>query len=582
MQSRTPRSPLPAAAGLLVWTLLAPTVRADIAGASGVTEIVSLDSTGQIATLPSSKPSLSEDGRFVAFSSYAPLLPADPDGDEDVYVLDRQTGDLVCASTTQAGLYGDASSRGPFISADGRWVVFESLATNLQSLDFNAQWDVYRKDLLTGELVRASDAHLSPLAGNSASTHASVSDDGRYVAFASYSSDLIASDTNGLSDVFVRDMLLGQTQRVSNSIVGEPNGNSTQPMISGDGTRVAYTSVATNLYPFDNNGTSDVFVTQPGGNAILVSRSQVGLTADNYSIDPSISSDGSRVAFTSRASNMVDLDTNGWEDVFVFDVPTLTNTRVSVTSAGTQLGDNSNEPCISRDGLAVAFKSYDNAAPLSSPYEDVYVHDIQTGGTWTVSLPSGTFPGPNAGSSSPAVAQGGAVIAFDSEASNLLAGDTNALSDVFVRTSHPDPFAYCSSTTTIQGCVPQLSSFGYPSVSLGVFFTIIGDDLPNQRTGLLFYGFEGQSSNPWAGSTMCVAGIKRRTPLMTTGGLPQPANDCTGFFAFDMDHFAAGLLGGNPHPGLTNVGQVVNVQFWGREGWTGTYLTTALQYVVGP
>ena len=582
MQSRSLPPLRPAMAGLLVLTLFAPLGRAQIGGTSGVTELLSHNWKGHQALDHCRAPSVSEDGRYVAFETYASLLPVDTNATQDIYVLDRATGVLVCASTTAFGVYGDNLSRAAFLSADGRWVVFVSLAENLQGLDFNADWDVFRKDLQTGELVRVSDAYLSPEASNAGSDYPSISDDGRYVAFPSESSDLIPNDTNGVIDLFVRDMDTGLTERVSDGVWGQSNGNATRGMISGDGTHVTFSSLANNLILADANGVSDVFVKQLGSNPTLASRTPMGLPGNGFSYVPTISTDGSRVAYTSSAADLVATDINGVSDVFVFDVPTLTNTRVSVTSDGSEVAGLSSSASLSRDGQVVAFYSLGAIAPLSSPLGGVFVHDLQTGGSWTASLPSGATLVANEESTRPALALGGSAVVFDSEASNLVDDDTNAFNDIFVRTLHPDPFTYCSSPPTIQDCRPQLVSSGYSSASGADFFFLIGDDLPNQRAGLLFYGFEGPTANPWAGSTMCVAGVKRRTPLMTTGGLPLPANDCTGFFAFDMNSYAAGLLGGNPRPELSIVGQVVNAQFWGREGPTGTYLTTAVQYVVGP
>ena len=572
----------PAVAGWLALTLFAPSGRAEIAGTGGVTELLSLDSTGQQATSSCSEPAVSEDARFVAFETHSALLPDDTNFQKDIYVLDRQTGDLVCASTNQTGVFGNQISRNPFISADGRWVVFDTLSDNLQSLDNNSQWDIFRKDLATGELVRVSNAHLSPLAGGSASEHPSISDDGRYVAFESHSNDLIPNDTNGEADVFVRDMLTGLTERVSDGVWGQSNGEAGRAMISGDGLHVAFESDASNLVLIDNNSAYDVFVKQIGFNPTLVSRTPGGSSGNDNSFDPTISSDGMRVAFSTIATNLSATDTNGLADVYVYDVPTQTNVRASVTSAGNQVNSYSQGASIARDGQSVVFQSGGAIAPLDSPGTDVFVHDLQTGSSWTASLPSGTSQAANDNSLAGALALGGSGVVFSSEATNLVPGDMNAQHDVFLRTMHPDPFTYCSAPTTVQGCVPQLTHTGYSSVSNADFFTLIGDDLPNHRSGLLFYGFEGQASNPWGGSTMCVAGIKRRTPLMTTGGLPLPANDCTGFFTFEMNDYAAGLIGGNPRPELSVVGQVVNAQFWGRQGPSGTYLTTALQYVVGP
>ena len=575
---------LTSTAALLALALFAPdTARADAGGASGVTEVVSLDSTGQFSAGNTIEPSISEDGRYVAFASGSALLPEDTNTINDVYVLDRWTGTLVCASTTVAGIYGDHDSGAPRISADGRWVVFHTEADNLLPLDNNGGRDVYRKDLWTGALVRVSNIPLSPVAANSDSQYPTVSDDGRYVAFESFADDHIASDTNGQLDVFVRDMDTGVTQRVSEGILGEGNGGSGEAMISGDGTRVVFTSEADNLVLFDLNGVSDVFLAPLGMPLRLVSQSLAGQPGNGPSGRPSISSDGTVVAFESSADDLLASDINGTKDIFVFYPDTFTMELASLTSWQAQ-ASSARDARVSRDGLSVAFEAGVDFAPFSSPFFDIYLRDLVQDKTWTLSRPSGTVGSSNQQSRTVAVAQGGAVVAFASQASNLAPGDTNGKWDIFVRTTHPDPLAYCTSSTTAQGCEPSLSTDGFPSVSSGEFFTIIGSDMPNQRSGLLFYGFNGATATPFAGATMCVAGTKKRTPLTNTSGTPPGTSDCTGYLAFDMNGFAAGLGGGNPRPELSLVGQQVNVQFWGRDplGPGGSFLSSAVQYVVGP
>jgi len=346
---------------------------------------------------------------------------------------------------------------------------------------------------------------------------------------------------------------------------------------------VTFTSHATNLVLFDNNGSTDVFVRQTGFLPKLVSRGLGGAPGNGHSFSPSVSSDGAHVAFNSAADDLVAGDTNASADVFVVEVATLAMERASLTSGQAEVVLSSHSPWISRDGRAVAFASTGTFAPYGSNGQDIFVRDLDAAKTWTASRPSGMLSNANGSSSSPRLAMGGSVLAFTSLSTNMVPGDTNGDDDVFVRTLHPDPFEYCAgASTTVQGCQPNLDTNGWPSVTSGGFFTIIGDSLPNQKTGLLFYGLEGAASKPWGSSMMCVEGAKKRTPLLTTGGNPQGANDCSGFFAFDMNGFAAGNLGGNPHASLSLVGQQVNLQFWGREGPTGTYLSTAIEYVVGP
>ena len=183
--------------------------------------------------------------------------------------------------------------------------------------------------------------------------------DGRFVAFGSDATNLVTGDTNAVSDAFVYDRVTGTTERVSVSSAGaEANGTSFAPAISADGRFVAFPSEATNLVPGDTNGVTDVFVRDRlTGTTERVSVSSAGAEANGTSFAPAISADGRFVAFPSEATNLVPGDTNGATDVFVRDRLTATTDRVSVDSAGAQANDRSDFPAISADGSVVAFVS---------------------------------------------------------------------------------------------------------------------------------------------------------------------------------------------------------------------------------
>jgi Tol biopolymer transport system component len=178
----------------------------------------------------------------------------------DVFVHDRVTGQTSRVSVSSSGEQGNGESRFPSLSADGRYVAFESLASNLVPSDTNGTPDVFIHDRVTGQMTRVS-VSSSGEEGNGNSSEASVSANGRYVAFHSSASNLVPGDTNGTWDVFVHDRVTGQTSRVSVSSSGEQgNGNSYEANISPDGRYVAFGSAASNLVPGDTNGTPDVFV----------------------------------------------------------------------------------------------------------------------------------------------------------------------------------------------------------------------------------------------------------------------------------------------------------------------------------
>ena len=222
-------------------------------------QLVSRDSAGAQSKGDSFSPTLSDDGRYVAFYSYAPtLVPGDTNEHEDIFVKDRQTGGIVMASVASDGTIGNGDSYKPVIAGAGRYVAFRSQASNLVAGDTNKHWDIFVRDMTLGATTRVSVSSNGDQA-NHDSLEADISDDGRYVVFRSNASNLVADDTNKRSDVFVHDRQSGQTARVSKPVSGESNGHSTSPAISGDGNWIVFESDATNLVSGDTNGSRDIF-----------------------------------------------------------------------------------------------------------------------------------------------------------------------------------------------------------------------------------------------------------------------------------------------------------------------------------
>jgi Tol biopolymer transport system component len=356
---------------------------------AGVTYLVSKNSAGDQGNTYSVYPSVSADGRYVAFMSGATnLVYADTNGVADIFVRDRQTGTTTRVSRNSAGVEGNDGSFSPSISGDGRYVAFPSDATNLVAGDTNGVSDIFVRDRNTGTTYLVSKSSAG-VVGDSYSSYPSLSSDGRYVVFESAATNLVAGDTNGMYDVFVRDRTTGTTTLVSKSSTGEiGNGYSTAPFISADGRYVVFDSYATNLVAGDTNGMSDVFVRdRQTGTTTLVSKSSTGVLGSGNSYYASISADGRYVAFYSYAVNLVTGDTNGVEDIFVRDRQTGTTTRVSKSSAGVEGDGDSIYPSISADGRYVVFYS---AASNLVPGDingagDTFVRDRQTGTTTLVS-----------------------------------------------------------------------------------------------------------------------------------------------------------------------------------------------------
>src|SRR4030042_2028754 len=265
--------------------------------------------------------------------------------------------------------------------------------------------------------------------GNNDSRFSSISSDGRYVAFSSTASNLVTGDTNGTRDIFVHDREMGETTRVSVSSEGvQGNGSySRYPSISSDGRCVAFPSLASNLVIGDTNGRWDIFVhDRQTGETTRVSVSSADVQGNDNSIYPGMSSDGRYVVFSSTASNLVNGDTNNNSDVFVHDRETGETTKVSVSSAGVHGNDGSYHPSISSDGRYVAFIS--NASNLvtgdTNGTNDIFVHDREMGETTRVSVSSAGIEG-NSDSHDPFISSDGRHVAFASYASNLVNGDTN-------------------------------------------------------------------------------------------------------------------------------------------------------------
>ena len=306
---------------------------------------------------------VSANGNRVAFVSNATNFAYVTPNTTNIFSKNIATGSLELVSVGVDGAPANASSVNPSTSADGRFVAFESFASNLVAGDTNGQRDIYVRDLSTGTTRRASLRAGGTQTG-AACYDPAISADGRYVAFASLGSNLVAGDTNGNTDIFIRDLTANTTTRASLGSGGEQgNSASVSASFSADGRYLAFTSLASNLVADDTNDRYDVFVRDlVSGTITRVSVGPGGAQAnDNSGISPtsggdlSISADGRYVAFSSKATNLVSSDTNGTWDIFVRDHVTGTTTRASLDSSGTQASVDCRIPLISADGRFVAF-----------------------------------------------------------------------------------------------------------------------------------------------------------------------------------------------------------------------------------
>ena len=355
-----------------------------------LTERISVSSAETLGNYGSLHGTVSADGRFVAFQSQATNLvtPATVFARFHIYLRDRQEGTTILVSAPPGGGEGNQHSSWPAITPDGRYIAFASAASNLTAPPGNGYQQILRYDRSTGEIITVSLGDDGQQAG-AACYHPSISDDGNLVAF-HVAADLDAQVPAGGFNVFVRDIAAAETRLVSVNAAGDHGGNthSTNPAISGDGSHVAFESLATDLVGVPGNGHPQIYLRDLAAGAnYRASAAPDGTQGNSYSMNPAINGDGSAVAFESNASNLVE-DINGRVDIFVY-----------------------------RHG----------APPV---IERVSVRDESV-------LGPGEPPDANAQSWLAAIDAGGLITAFESWSTDLVADDTNGVADIFVRESDP-------------------------------------------------------------------------------------------------------------------------------------------------
>lgn len=408
--------------------------------------------------------SISQDGRYVAFSSYASnLVPGDTNEQTDIFVRDRISGTNVRVSVNSDGSEGNNDSWAPGISADGRYVVFTSRADNLVANDINDYEDVFLHDRdvdnngIYDEAGYISTIRISIATdgteADSGSSAPDISADGRYITFSSNATNLVANDTNGSSDIFVHDMQGRITQRVSISTAGvEADYDSYDPAISPNGRYVAFTSSASTLVPeVDAYG---IFVRD------LVTDTTSLLVP--YADEPDLSYDGRFIAYSAGYDIFVrdrDKDANG-----VFD-HVYEDTKVTVPIDNSPTYGHIDKPSISGDGRYVAYTSH--AANLVSDdnneVSDIFMWDSQSG-TKRVSVP---LMGGEANSSSwyQTLSEDGSTVVFTSAATNLVSGDDNGYSDIFVVSLDLDSGPDSTPPTSPTGFQPVASGLDWAGLT---------------------------------------------------------------------------------------------------------------------
>lgn len=414
---------------------------------------ISVGSNGVQANGFSYRPSLSSNGRYVAFISDATnLVVGDTNQTDDTFVYDRVTKETTRVSVDSNGNQQVGFSSNPAVSADGGVVAYVSEAPNLVLGDTNNAYDIFIHDRQSKQTNRVS-VGSGDVQANASSNNPALSADGRIVAFESEANNLVDGDNNMNSDIFVYDAQSKQTTRVSvDSSGAEGNGSSNNPVLSADGRYVAFMSSAVNLVPEDTNDSIDIFVhDRQTKQTTRVSVDSKGMQENGSSFNLSLSADGRIVAFESTADNLSAGDANKASDIFVHDRQTKLTTRASVGSNGV-LGNNGSEsPRLSANGRYVLFESLaDNLVTGdTNTQKDIFVHDRIKQQTTRVSVDSNGIQA-NDLSLIGNISGDGNILAYESFADNLVAGDTNAKPDIFVHSLVLDtkPYADLQITAT--------------------------------------------------------------------------------------------------------------------------------------
>ena len=407
-------------------------------GSEPLTDRVSVSSLGAEGTNASQSASLSADGRFVVFSSDASDLVDDDTNSRDIFVRDRQNGTTELVSLASDGTQANRPALFPAISGDGRFVVYESEADNLVPGDTNEASDIFCYDRQNGTTFLVSLTSDGSQANGDSFTP-STSSDGRYVTFTSLADNLVEGDTNDDRDVFVRDLQTGTTERISVSTEGVQGNSASGGLgagpgrISGDGRYVVFGSFADSLAPDDTNLRDDVFLRDRMlGTTVRASVSSDGAEGSEHSLYGDASDDGRYVVFHSGSNNLVPEDTNGQIDIFLRDIVAGTTTRISLGLSGAEADDRSEFVRISADGSIVIYQSL---AGNLVPGDTNSLRDIFiqdiSGGTSTRVNPANGGGQANSHSSFPAISADGGALVYQSLAANLVPDDNNEAFDVF-------------------------------------------------------------------------------------------------------------------------------------------------------
>jgi Tol biopolymer transport system component len=578
---------------VLVWAVAAhfALARSTEAAQGGcTTEWISKTASGLPALGDSGEPALSSDARFVAFSSIAAnLVPGDTNSSVDVFVVDRTLSTIERVSIGTGDVEGNSHSGIADISGDGRYVVMVSRSTNWDPGDIHPGPDIYVRDRLTNTTELISVHLTPPISTSNGSGAPRISPDGRYVVFNHGEDNLVAGDSNGWGDAFLRDRITGVTELVSVDSAGvQSNNQSGSPAISADGRLVAFVSQATNWYPGNLKPEPYVYVRDRVSKTLLPvnlnAQGSLGPGGADWKID--LSDDGRYLVFLYGWLHL-DLTPMSSNLLYVRDLVSGTTEPIGYSVFG-----NKGTPwpptvlyrnvSISGDGRFVAFASQYDEHVLHSGNRggiNVFLHDRLTGLTQPASLdPNGQWPNlPPSGAiaDNASVSSDGTAVAFTCKDPSFGSGNTG--SSVYLRSCDwTAPQVYCDSQVNSLGCRPSISFNGLPSASAGSGFTLQTHGLLGNKPGLFFYSSQRAIVTPFLGGYLCMDLPIKYMPAQATGGSGPPG--CTGSLSVDFNAWIAG----GTDPSLV-LGENVCIQAWSRDAgaaW-GSNLSNAVAFVIG-
>lgn len=418
-------------------------------------ERVSLSSSGSELPGGGYWSTISGNGRYVAFVSSDSVVPGDTNGYADVFRKDLATGLVELVSVTATGVQANDHSHEPHMSDDGRFVVFSAWASNLAATDVNGNdTDIFVKDMATGALRHVS-VSSSGAGGNAISASHDLSGDGRFVTFLSYSDNLVANDTNGNPDTFLFDLTSSTIECLSVDSNGLPGGGG-EASISDDGRMVSFQS-----WSALSQIATLVLDRQTGVATPLAIAFGLPINA----ISGTMSGDGRTVAFTTLWA-LSPTDTDIADDTYTYEVATGNISHISTSTLGPDPFGGCTAGAVSDDGRFVAFRTLGSYLPSdTNGKRDSYLVDTVTGSFELATTGTADVLG-NASSVINAISDNGQLLCIFSLADNLVPGDTNGNPDTFLRDRCVSASwaNYGAGLAGTNGLVPGFSMVGEPVV----------------------------------------------------------------------------------------------------------------------